>query len=146
LLELLWILLAGDRIGAGVLEWLAKNGWYAQKCGGGMASTEDIVARIDEVLRQNRRVEWTYIFLTGTLFATGIGCFVVALISGQFVWSTPAAVTTGLLHYPLREIKEIRAKNIALATAPMLITQLPPQQAAIEIQKLLQSLYGNGVK
>jgi hypothetical protein len=52
-----------------------------------------------------------------------------------------SVVTTGLLHRPLREIKEIRQKNIALATAPMLITQLPAQQAAQEIQKLLQTLY-----
>jgi len=47
-----------------------------------------------------------------------------------------------LLYWPLREIKDIRQKNIALATAPMLITQLPKAKAAEEIQKLLQNLYG----
>ena len=109
-----------------------------------MASTTEIIERIDDVLTQNRRIEWTYIFLTVVLFGTGISCFVVALITGQFAWSTPSAITTGLLYWPLKEIKEIRQKNIALATAPMLITQLPKAKAAEEIQKLLQTLYGGG--
>ena len=79
---------------------------------------------------------------TIALFSTGIACFVVALVNGQFAWSTPSAITTGLLYWPLREIKDIREKNIALATAPTLITQLPKAKAAEEIQKLLQTLYG----
>lgn len=108
-----------------------------------MASTEEIITRIDDVLKQNRRIEWTYIGLTVMLFIAGISCFVVALATGEFAWSTPSAITTGFLYWPLREIKEIRQKNIALATAPMLITQLPPDKAAEEIQKLLQNLYGS---
>lgn len=107
-----------------------------------MASTDEILSRIDDVLTQNRRIEWTYIVLTVALFGTGISCFVVALVSGHFAWSAPSVITTGLLHWPLKEIKEIRQKNIALATAPMLITQLPKAKAAEEIQKLLQTLYG----
>lgn len=108
-----------------------------------MATTEQIIGRIDEVLRQNRRIEWIYIGFTGILFCTGIACFIAALSTGNFAWSTPSAITTGLLYWPLREIKEMRNKNIALATAPMLITQLPPDKSAEEIQKLLQNLYGN---
>lgn len=107
-----------------------------------MASTPEILERIDDVLRQNKRIEWTYILLTIALFGTGISCFIVALVTGQFAWSTPSAITTGLLYWPLKEIKDIRQKNIALATAPMLITQLPRAKAAEEIQKLLQTLYG----
>ncbi|MEL7613678.1 MULTISPECIES: hypothetical protein [Halomonadaceae] len=108
-----------------------------------MTSTDDILSRIDSVLRENKRIEWTYILLTVVLFVTGIACFVTALITGQFAWSTPSAITTGLLYWPLKEIKEVRNKNIALATAPVLITQLPKAKAAEEIQKLLQSLYGS---
>lgn len=107
-----------------------------------MASVDDVLSRIDIVLRENKRIEWTYILLTVVLFGTGISCFIVALTTGQFAWSTPSAITTGLLYWPLREIKDIRTKNIALATAPMLITQLPKAKAAEEIQKLLQSMYG----
>lgn len=107
-----------------------------------MASIDDVLNRIDLVLKENKRIEVTYIALTVLLFGTGISCFISALITGQFAWSTPSAITTGLLYWPLKEIKDIRSKNIALATAPMLITRLPRAQAAEEIQKLLQSLYG----
>lgn len=111
-----------------------------------MATTDQILQRIDIVLDRNKRIEWTYILLTITLFGTGIACFITALITGEFAWSTPSAITTGLLYWPLKEIKDIRQKNIALATAPMLITQLPTDQAVIEIQKLLQNLYGVGTR
>jgi hypothetical protein len=106
-----------------------------------MPSIDEILKRIDDVLVQNKRIEWIYISLTVLLFGAGISCIVVALVSGQFAWSTPSAITTGLLYWPLKEIKSIRQKNIALATAPMLITQLPQDKAAEEIQKLLQTLY-----
>jgi len=106
-----------------------------------MPTTEEILKRIDDVLKQNMRIEWTYIALTVLLFVTGISCFIVALVTRHFAWSTPSAITTGLLYWPLKEIKSIRQKNIALATAPMLITQLPKARAAEEIQKLLQTLY-----
>ena len=108
-----------------------------------MTSTDDILSRIDIVLKENKRIEWTYILLTVVLFGTGIACFVTALITGEFAWSTPSAITTGLLYWPLKEIKEVRNKNIALATAPVLITQLPKAKAAEEIQNLLQTLYGD---
>ena len=103
---------------------------------------DDTLARIDDVLRDNRRIEWTYIVLTVLLFLSGISCIIAALVTGKFLWSTPSIVTTGLLYYPLKEIKEIRQKNIALATAPILISQLPANRAAEQIQKLLQQLYG----
>lgn len=109
-----------------------------------MATIDEVLSRIDDVIKQNRRVEWTYIFLTVLLFLTGIACFVTALITGQFAWSAPSLITTGMLYRPLNEIKEIRQKNIALATAPMLIELLPTDKSAEEIQKLIQSLYGEG--
>jgi hypothetical protein len=102
----------------------------------------EVVTRIDDVLIDNKRIEWTYIALTCLLFLTGIVCFIVALLMREFAWSIPSAIATALLHRPLKEIKDIRQKNIALAIAPVLITQLPTQEAAREIQKLLQNLYG----
>jgi hypothetical protein len=107
-----------------------------------MSSIDEILNRIDLVLRRNRKTEWTYIICTVVLFAVGIACIVMALVTGNYVWSTPSVITTGLLYKPLREIKTIRQENIALATAPMLIQQLPRAQAAAEIQRLLQRLYG----
>ena len=106
------------------------------------SSVDGILGRIDSVLRDNRRIETLYLALTVILFICGIVCIIAALISGQFIWATPSAITTGLLYWPLKEIKDIRRKNIALATAPVLITQLPAELAAKEIQKLLKILYG----
>lgn len=119
---------------------LAKSGLVAEDLH--MATIDDVLSRIDIVLTENKRIEWTYIILTIVLFGTGIACFIVALVVGQFAWSAPSVITTGLLHWPLKEIKSIRSKNIVLATAPILITQLPKGKAAEEIQKLLQSMYG----
>ncbi len=107
-----------------------------------MAEIKEILERIDIVIKDNKKVEWTYIILSILLFLLGITCFIVALVTGKFAWSTPSAITTLLLYPSLKAIKEMRQKNIALATAPMLITQLPPDKAAEEIQKLLQTLYG----
>lgn len=104
-------------------------------------SINDTLNRIDDVLGQNRKIEWTYIILTVLLFGCGIACMICALVSGNYVWSSPSAVTTGLLYWPLKEIKGIRRNNIALATAPILIATLPPQEAAKELQILLHTLY-----
>lgn len=71
---------------------------------------------------------------------------IAALVSQQFLWSAPSVVTTGLLHYPMQQIKELRQKNIALATAPLLIATLPTDQAATEMGRLLSSLYGASPK
>jgi hypothetical protein len=98
--------------------------------------------RIDDVLTQNRRIEWLYIALTVLLFAVGIICIVTALVSGEMAWSIPSTFTTGLLYFPLRSINEIRQKNIALAVAPVLISELPAEVAAKEIQKMLEHLFG----
>jgi len=103
---------------------------------------DKILQRIDNVLKSNRRIELLYIVLTTILFGCGIGCMIRALVTGAFAWSTPSAVTTGLLYWPLKQIRSIRKENIALATAPILIERLPSDKAAVELQKLLHTLYG----
>jgi hypothetical protein len=65
------------------------------------------------------------------------------VVKQEYAWGAPPVITTGLLYFPLKEIKQLRKKNIALATAPALISQLPKAQAAFEIQKLIQNLFGN---
>ena len=57
---------------------------------------EDILSRIDLVIRQNKRIEWTYIICSLVLFGVGIACIVLALVTKNFAWSTPSVVTTGL--------------------------------------------------
>lgn len=114
--------------------------------GGPLTNIDQILARIDSVLTENRRMETIYVSMTVTLFLSGIGCMIAALVSQQFLWSAPSVVTTGLLHYPMQQIKELRQKNIALATAPLLIATLPTDQAAAEMGRLLSSLYGASPK
>ena len=104
-------------------------------------TTDQIISRIDDVLRDNKRIEYIFIGLTTVLFLAGIACLISAIVNENFIWSIPSVLTTALLQWPLKEIKRIRQKNIALATAPMLITRLPGPTAAEEIQKLLQNLY-----
>jgi len=106
-----------------------------------MPTIDQILSRIDAVHRQNSRIEILYLVLTTALFLSGIFCMVMAIVSEHYIWASPSVVTTALLHWPLKEIKDIRRKNIALATAPILITQLPPDKAAAEIEKLLEVLY-----
>jgi len=110
-----------------------------------MPQIEEILQRIDLVLKENRRIESTYILLTIVLFLCGIACIVCALATGSYLWSTPSTVTTGLLYWPLKEIKRIRRSNISLATAPILIATLPSDQAAKEIQLLIHTLYEENV-
>lgn len=104
---------------------------------------DNIIKRIDEVHRQNRTTEVLLLVGTTILFICGITCFVLAIVKQEYAWGAPPVITTGLLYFPLKEIKELRRKNIALATAPALISQLPKAKAAEEIQKLLQNLFGN---
>ncbi|WP_320110329.1 hypothetical protein [Draconibacterium orientale] len=104
---------------------------------------EQILERVDEVHKQNRTTEILLLVGTSILFLCGITCFIIAIVKQEFIWSTPSVVTTGLLHFPIKEIKLLRKKNIALATAPALISQLPKAQAAEEIQKLIHNLFGN---
>src|SRR3546814_7153188 len=97
---------------------------------------DQIIKRIDDVHKRNRVTEVLLLVLTSLLFACGITCFIMAIIKQEYAWGMPPAITTGLLYFPFKEIKELRTKNIALATAPVLINTLPKAQAAKEISKL----------
>jgi hypothetical protein len=106
-----------------------------------MTRADETLARIDSVIDQNKRIENIFIGFSIILFLCGIACFISAIITGKYVWSSPSFVTTSLLYFPIKEIKKIRQYNIALASAPALIKKLPPELAALEIQKLIQRLF-----
>ncbi len=103
---------------------------------------DQLLSRIDDVLGNNKRVETVLIVCALVLFLCGIACIASALFTGQYLWSTPAIVTTVLLKWPIEKIQNIRRDNIALATAPAIIKMLPRATAAAELQKLIQKLYG----
>ena len=98
------------------------------------------LSRIDAVLQSNRRELLTSITFVALLFVAGIACLVAAILDGRYGWSIPPIITTALLHWPLRAIRDIRRKNIALAIAPALIELLPADEAIDEIRRLLRTL------
>lgn len=103
---------------------------------------DKVIPRIDEVLKGNQLVFWIQVFLAVVLFLLGIGALCFALMSNQLIWAVPPAFTTFFLRYPFEKIIEMRNKNIALATVPVLIRELPDEKAVEEIQKLIRQLYG----
>jgi hypothetical protein len=104
-------------------------------------TNEQLLRRIDEVLRKNNTILWCLIIAAGILFICGIGGILVAIFDKQYIWTVPSAFTSFFLRWPIQQISAFRDKNIALATAPALIENLPPEKAAEEIQKLLEHLY-----
>jgi len=103
--------------------------------------SDPILIRIDQVLRDNRRTENLFIGLAVVLFVFGIGTMLLAVFTDRLIWASPSAITTALLYWPMREIRRMRRENIALATAPALISRLPAAEAAAEIQRMLENLF-----
>lgn len=107
-----------------------------------MATTDEILARIDKVLRENKSLTIVYILMSVTLFILGITAIAYALYTGNLIYTAPSAFTSLFLAWPIQSVIKLREKNIALATVPILISTLPKAQAAEEIQKLIEKLYG----
>jgi len=106
-----------------------------------MASTDEILSRIDSVLKENRFLQISFVLLSVTLFFCGITAIMYAICTNQLVWTIPSAFVSIFLKWPIQNIIRLREKNIALATVPMLMTTLPREKAAEEIQKLIEQLY-----
>lgn len=104
-------------------------------------NTDPVLERIDQVLRDNRRIETLFIVLAVILFLLGIAAVILALATGKLVLASPSVVTTLLLYWPMKQIRKIRRENIALATAPALISRLPDAEAAAQIQRILENLF-----
>lgn len=104
-------------------------------------NADPVLERIDQVLRDNRRIETLFIGLAVILFLLGIAAVILALVTGKLVLASPSVVTTLLLYWPMKQIRTIRRENIALATAPALISRLPDVEAAAQIQRILENLF-----
>ena len=102
---------------------------------------KDILQRIDDVLKENKSLQWCFVILTVCLFLCGIFAIGFAIYKQEFVWTIPSVFTTLFLKWPIENIVRIRDKNIALATVPALVTKLSSENATEEIQKLIEKLY-----
>lgn len=97
--------------------------------------------QIQGVIDGNNRTEFLLMGGTAVLFMLGAAAVIVALASGQYIWTIPSAGISAFLYWPYLRIEKLRNRNIALASSAALISQLPPAEAAKEIQKLLEKLF-----
>jgi hypothetical protein len=102
----------------------------------------DLEERIDSVLRRHRWQEWLICALLALLFLAGLAFVAAALMSGDYGWSIPTAVTTFFLKWPLAWLMKIRRENVALGVAPAVIAALPEAEATRQLIKMLEALFG----
>lgn len=97
-----------------------------------------INSRVDAALRTNRRAEFIVIAMALCIFMLGAGTLLVAY------WFTNPYVGGGtfllqsFLYWPIREILKLRKDNLVLQTLPVLVAELPPKEAILEIRKLAE--------
>ena len=98
--------------------------------------------RLDHVLANNRRAENIIFVMSVFVFLIGAGLIIVGALNSEPAIYGPSIIIEGFLYWPIKEILKIRKENIALAAAPVLISTLPPEQAAKEMIKLLEKVNG----
>jgi hypothetical protein len=106
-----------------------------------MSPLEATLQQVGQVIAANRRTENFLLIGIGSLFLLGIASAVLILFRGEYVWAIPSVGASVFLKWPIERVADVRKRNIALAAAPIFIDQLPPAQAAKEIQKILQELF-----
>jgi hypothetical protein len=111
-----------------------------------MSPLEATLQQVGQVIASNRRTETFLLVGIGALFILGITSAIALIVRGQYIWSIPSAGASIFLKWPIERVSQLRNRNIALAAAPIFIDQLPPAQAAREIQKILQQLFNEDRK
>jgi hypothetical protein len=114
---------------------------YGVRAGAQVTPLEATLQQVKDVIAANRRTEIFLLIGIGALFSVGIVSALKILIDGQYVWSIPVLGASLFLKWPLERVELMRKRNIALAAAPIFIAQLPPAQAAKEVQKILEQLF-----
>ncbi|MEX5576216.1 hypothetical protein [Pseudophaeobacter sp. A-200-2] len=103
--------------------------------------SKELHTQIQGVIDGNNRTEFLLMGGTAVLFLLGAGAVIVALASGQYIWTLPSAGISAFLYWPYLRIEKLRNRNIALVSAAALISNLPPAESAKEIQKLIEKLF-----
>lgn len=96
--------------------------------------------RIDEVLDKNK---WHVRVMSGMailIFILGVGTLIYGIYNNNVLVATPSALASIFLYWPFNQIRKVRKENIAIAIAPALIKNLPPEDAAKELVKLLDKI------
>jgi hypothetical protein len=103
-------------------------------------NTKRIDERIDHAIAANKRFETVIILLSIGIFIIGFSAFIYGMLKGNVFVVAPSLIITGLLYWPIRKIEKIRKDNIALSVIPSIIKNLPPEEAAKELSKLLTKI------
>ncbi len=103
-------------------------------------STKNVEARIDQAINNNEKFEIVIICMSIGIFLIGASAFVYGMFIGNVFVVTPSIIITGLLYWPIKKLEKIRKENIALAVIPTLIKNMPPEDAALELSKLLSKI------
>jgi hypothetical protein len=101
----------------------------------------EVYQQVKDVIADNKRTELFLLIGIGALFALGVVSALMMIFRGEYIWSIPAFGASVFLKWPIERVELMRKRNIALAAAPIFIAQLPPAQAAKEIQKVMQELF-----
>lgn len=97
-----------------------------------------INSRVDSALKDNRRAEWIVIGMALGIFMLGAGVIVVAYWSKNPYVGGGTFLLQSFLYWPIREILKLRKDNMVLQTLPVLVAELPPKEAILEIRKLAE--------
>ena len=88
----------------------------------------------------NHRAECIVIVMASAIFVLGIGLLIFAYWQQNPYIAIGALILQGFLYWPVREIIKLRRDNLILQILPGLVSSMPPDQAGLEIIKLLAYL------
>lgn len=95
-----------------------------------------INARVDAAIGSNRRAERIIMAMAVGIFLLGVSIAVAAYWLKNFYVTGGTFLCQSFLYWPIREIRRLRKDNLVLQTLPVLLAELPPKEAVIEIRKL----------
>lgn len=93
--------------------------------------------RVDRALHANARAEKIVIGLAAGIFTIGVLTIVLAYRHTNPYVAAGTALLQGFLYWPFVEIRRLWRENVSLQVVPLVVSSLPPDEAAAEIMKLL---------
>jgi hypothetical protein len=93
--------------------------------------------RVDKALADNRRAESVIVGMTAAIFLLGVAVVVIAYWRMDPYLGTGALLLQGLIYWPVKKVLALRRENLLLQTLPVLVSMLPPKEAAQAISKAL---------
>jgi hypothetical protein len=99
---------------------------------------EAINNRVDAALKANRRAEFIVIVMALCVFFLGAGILFVAYWYANPYIGGGTFLLQSFLYWPIREILKVRKDNLVLQTLPVLVAELPPKEAILQIRKLAE--------